>query len=163
MWLLTTSGRLGEAETLIRRALYIDQSVLGFDHPDIATDLCRLAWLLMDMRRRNEAEPLFQKSLEIVQKRFGPNYPFVVRELRNLALFFIDTDRLDEAEGVLYQSLGTRETVSSVGWELSVRILVRCWRQSKRGRRDMYVLAYSPDNRLWLALPLSLRLGRFWF
>ena len=106
MWLLKDSGRLGEAETLIRRALYIDQSVLGSDHPDIATDLCCLAWLLMDMRRPNEAEPLFQKSLEIVQKRFGPNHPFVVRELRNLALFFIDTDRLDEAEGVLYQSLG---------------------------------------------------------
>ena len=45
---LTTSEveRFGEAEKLIKRALTIDETTFGEDHPDVASDLSNLGSLL---------------------------------------------------------------------------------------------------------------------
>src|SRR5690349_16770970 len=55
-WLLDRAGtylqvhaRFSEARRLIERALSIDETVHGPDHPDVATDLSNLATVLRDL------------------------------------------------------------------------------------------------------------------
>jgi hypothetical protein len=44
--LLYVTNRLSDAESLMRRALAIDEASLGPDHPDVAIELNNLAQLL---------------------------------------------------------------------------------------------------------------------
>ena len=56
------------AEPLMRRALAIDETSFGPDHPKVATDLNNLAQLLQATNRLPEAEPLMRRALEIFAK-----------------------------------------------------------------------------------------------
>ena len=64
-------NRPEEAEPLYRRALEIDESNYGFDHPDVEIDLNNLAVLLKTMNRPEEAEPLYRRALEIDESNYG--------------------------------------------------------------------------------------------
>ncbi len=55
-------NRLDEAESLLRRALDIDERNLGPDHPAGARDLVNLASVLRDAGRPAEAEPLARRA-----------------------------------------------------------------------------------------------------
>jgi tetratricopeptide (TPR) repeat protein len=46
-----------DAEPLHRRAIEIDEKILGKEHPDVATRYNNLAVLLQDQGRYDEAEP----------------------------------------------------------------------------------------------------------
>ena len=56
----------------MRRALKIDETSFGPDHPDVARDLNNLAQLLQTTNRLAEAEPLMRRALAIDEKSFGP-------------------------------------------------------------------------------------------
>ncbi len=60
--LLLTTGRLAEAEPLLRRALAIDERWLGPDDPSVAFDLNNLAVLLRAMNQPEEAEALLRRA-----------------------------------------------------------------------------------------------------
>ncbi len=57
-------GKYAEAEPLLRRALAIDEQSYGLHHPEVATDLDKLAELLWDTDRghQGEAEPRLMRS-----------------------------------------------------------------------------------------------------
>ena len=74
-----------EAEPLMRRALAIDETSLGPDHPDVATDLNNLAELLQATNRLGEAEPLYRRALAIDERSYGLDHPDVAIRLNNLA------------------------------------------------------------------------------
>jgi len=103
--LLQATNRLGEAESLIRRTLKIDQALFGNDHPNIATQLNNLAQLFKATNRLEEAEPLMRRALEIGQASFGDEHPNIAFRLNNLASLLQDTNRLDEAEPLMRQAL----------------------------------------------------------
>ncbi len=67
--------RYAEAEPLARRALEIDEKVLGPEHPEVAVRLNVLALLYKDQGREAEAEPLFKRALAISDKALGPEHP----------------------------------------------------------------------------------------
>ena len=69
----------------MRRALAIDETSFGPDHPNVATDLNNLAQLLQATNRLAEAEPLMRRALAIDEKSFGPEHPNVAIDLNNLA------------------------------------------------------------------------------
>lgn len=75
------------------RALEIDETSYGPDHPEVASDLSNLAQLLQETNRLNEAEPLMRRSLGIFEENVGSDHPnsIIVRE--NLELL------LDEMNG----------------------------------------------------------------
>jgi hypothetical protein len=52
--LLQDTNRLQEAESLMRRALAIDEASFGADHPNVAIRLNNLAVLLQDTNRLQE-------------------------------------------------------------------------------------------------------------
>ncbi len=58
-----------------RRALEIDEKVLGPEHPEVAVRLNVLALLYKDQGREAEAEPLFKRALAISDKALGPEHP----------------------------------------------------------------------------------------
>ncbi len=102
--LLLATNRLAEAEPLMRRALAIDESSYGPEHPDVASCLINLALLLQDTNRLAEAEPLMRRALTIDEISYGA-HPDVAICLNNLAHLLQDTNRLAEAEPLMRRSL----------------------------------------------------------
>ena len=78
------TNRLPEAEPLMRRALAIDETAFGADHPNVASCLINLAGLLRDTNRLGEAEPLFSRVVQIrieFQSRTGYEHPGLLDNL----------------------------------------------------------------------------------
>jgi len=103
--LYRTTGRYTEAESLMRRALAIDEKSLGPEHPSVARRLNSLASLLQAINRLAEAEPLYRRALAIHEKGLGPDHPEFARALNNLAAQLRDTNRLAEAELLVRRAL----------------------------------------------------------
>ena len=103
--LLQRTNRLGEAEPLMWRALEIDKTAFGEQHPTVATDLNNLAALLLETNRIEEAEPLIWRALEIDKAAFGEQHPTVATDLNNLAQVLKDTNRIEEAEPLMWRAL----------------------------------------------------------
>lgn len=98
-----------EAEPLKRRALAIDEAVLGGNHPDVARDLNNLAQLLQATNRSCEAEPLMRRALAIDEASFGSDHPEVAIDLNNLAQLLQAANRLCEAEPLMRRALAIDE------------------------------------------------------
>ena len=81
---LSLFNRLAEAESLMWRALAIDERTYGPKHPSVAGCLNNLAQLLQATNRLAEAEPLMRRALAIDEQSFGPDHPNVARDLNNM-------------------------------------------------------------------------------
>ena len=103
--LLERTNRLGEAEPLIRRALEIDETAFGKQHPTVAIRLNNQAALLLATNRIEEAEPLMRHALQIDETAFGEQHPNVAIRLNNLAMLLQDTNRIEEAEPLMRRAL----------------------------------------------------------
>jgi tetratricopeptide (TPR) repeat protein len=103
------TNRLDGAEPLMRRALEIDETSFGHDHPNVARDLNNLVQLLKATNRIADAEPLMRCALSIDEKSFGPDHPDVARDLNNLAGLLKATNRLKEAEPMYRRALDIRK------------------------------------------------------
>ena len=108
LW-LNNRAEHGEAETLIRRALAIDEKSFGPEHPNVAIRLNNLAELLRATNRLAEAEPLYRRALAIDEKSFGSEHSEVATGLHNLAELLSDTNRLAEAEPLYRRALAIYE------------------------------------------------------
>ncbi|MFM7865821.1 MAG: tetratricopeptide repeat protein, partial [Planctomycetaceae bacterium] len=94
-----------DAEPLYRRALSIDETSYGPNHPTVAIRLNNLAELLRVTNRRSEAEPLYRRALSISATSYGPNHPEVARGLNGLAGLLDATNRPVEAEPLSRRSV----------------------------------------------------------
>ena len=102
---LYAKGLWTEAEPLMRRALKIDETSYGSEHPNVAIRLNNLAQLLQATNRLAEAEPLMRRALEIDETSYGSEHPEVAIDLNNLALLLQDTNRLAEAEPLMRRAV----------------------------------------------------------
>ena len=107
--LLQATNRLAEAESLIRRALDIDEQTYGAKHPQVATALNNLAQLLKATNRLMEAEPLMRRALDINEQFYGAVHPDVATCLNNLAQLLEATNRLMEAEPLMRRAMDVYE------------------------------------------------------
>src|SRR5262245_42654839 len=80
---LRTKCGFAEAESLIRRALSIDEAMYGPAPPEVAIRLNALAELLQATNRLGEAEPLYRRALSIDEPAYGPTHPMVALCLNN--------------------------------------------------------------------------------
>jgi len=99
-----------EAEVLMKRALYIDETLLGKYHPNVAIRLNNLAGLLQATNRLQEAEPLMERVVELFESAYGKDHPNVATSINNLALLFQATNRRQEAEPLMKRALRIFET-----------------------------------------------------
>ena len=86
--LLHAKALSAEAEPLMRRALAIDESSFGADHPEVAGDLNNLAQLLKDTNRLAEAEPLMRRAVIAIlnfTRKTGHEHPHLSQVLGNYA------------------------------------------------------------------------------
>jgi len=92
-------GKYAEAIPLAQRVLAVQETVLGAEHPDVATALNNLAGLYRAEGRYPEAEPLYKRSLGIREKALGPDHPDVANSLNNLAaLYFVQSNWAQAAD-----------------------------------------------------------------
>ena len=115
-WLMSQIGQRwdtlaewGQAETLMRRTLLIDENAYGLEHTNVATDLNNLARLLLATNRLAEAEPLMYRALAIDKNAYGPEHPEVAIHLNDLARLLQATNRLAEAETMMRRVLSIEE------------------------------------------------------
>lgn len=108
--LLDATARYAEAEPLMRRALAINESHFGLDHPNVSVTLNNLARLLNATDRHLEAESLIRRALAIDLTSLGPDHFEVAIDLNNLAQVLKATNRLDDAEPLMQRALTILET-----------------------------------------------------
>jgi tetratricopeptide (TPR) repeat protein len=107
--LFWAKGLYSEAEPLMRRALDIDETSFGNQHPNVAIQLNNLVLLLRATNRMREAEPLMRRALDIGEASLGPQHPKIAIALNNLAQLLHDTNRLEEAEPLMRRALAINE------------------------------------------------------
>jgi Tetratricopeptide repeat len=81
----------------MRRALTLWESVLGPEHPTVATGLGNLADVLQELRRYREAEPLYRRALATQEKAFGVAHPSMRPVLEGYARLLRRTRRPADA------------------------------------------------------------------
>ncbi|CAM9160206.1 unnamed protein product [Choristocarpus tenellus] len=99
---LGLQGKHGEAESLYRWAIAIDEVSLGPCLPDLAVDLHVFAGLLEVQGKYDEAEPLYRRATAVGEKTLGSKHPHVATILVNFAGLQKAQGNLVEAEN-LYQ------------------------------------------------------------
>ena len=70
---LLKGRKIGLTSKVMQRAVSIDESVFGRDHPQIASDLVNLAGVVIDSGDRQTGKSLLRRALVIYETRFGNN------------------------------------------------------------------------------------------
>jgi tetratricopeptide (TPR) repeat protein len=116
VWLLNTAGRylrrhgrFGEDLPLHQRALHIDETVLGPDNLDVATDLNYVGQALAALGRSAEALPLHQRALRIREASLGPDHSDVAMDLSFVGRALFELGRVSEALPLHERALRIRE------------------------------------------------------
>jgi tetratricopeptide (TPR) repeat protein len=108
---LDLNAKYDEAEPLYRRALAIDEKVLGSGHPDLANSLSSLAGLYYQKGDYGEAEPLYRRALAIREKVLGPEHRYSATSLIDLALLLEAKGDHGKAEQLYRRALAIHEKV----------------------------------------------------
>ncbi len=166
------SLEMSEAETLLRQALRIRESVFGPSHPAVATSKFELASALRIRGELIEAETLYRNALEIRRRFFGDEHPETAAVLVNLGVFLQNQERLDEAEPLLREgftvwrkllgdtSPAVERNLNTLGWLLfrlnrfaDAEVIFRdllSLRQARRGTNDIFTLGTINDVGLMM-------------
>jgi len=111
-------------------SLEVARSLLGEQHPAVATSLNNLAALYLSQGHYEQAEPLFIQALRIGIQTLGEAHPDVAVRLNNLALLYETVERYAEAEplylqaiAIFYQRLGEAHPYTQQTWQEFVYFL----------------------------------------
>jgi len=105
------AGHYDAAEPLLRKALAVQEEVLGREHPDTAMSLNNLAWLLNAKGESALAEPLYRQALAIREKVEGPEHPDTAMSLNNLAELLRERGDYAAAEPLYRRALAIQEKI----------------------------------------------------
>jgi serine/threonine protein kinase/tetratricopeptide (TPR) repeat protein len=98
-------GLFADAEAQLRRALLMRRSVLGENHPDVASSLDDLAALMLEKGDYSAAEPLYRSALAMNRRLLGERNAAVATNLGNIAALLKIQARYAEAESLCRESL----------------------------------------------------------
>jgi tetratricopeptide (TPR) repeat protein len=104
-WFYQDQGFYTKAEPWLESCLAMVRTLLGEQHPDVATSLNNLAGLYHAQGRYEEAEPLYLQALQLYRSLFGEQHPDVATSLNNLAGLYHVQGRYEEAEPLYLQAL----------------------------------------------------------
>ncbi len=94
-----------------RKALEIKASLLGKEHPEVATTLNNLGVLFRALGKYKEAEAPLKQALAIQEKVFTKDHPEVALTLNNLATTYHDRGDYEDAEPFYKRALAIEEKV----------------------------------------------------
>jgi serine/threonine protein kinase/tetratricopeptide (TPR) repeat protein len=104
-------GRFSASESLLRRTLEIQHSVLGWEHADTLRSMYALANVLRWQGRYAEAEEMHRKTLEIRRRVLGEECPDTLFSMANLGASLLVLGRHTEAEEMHRKTLEIRQRV----------------------------------------------------
>jgi tetratricopeptide (TPR) repeat protein len=99
-----------QAESYLRRALNIRESMLEPTHPELAQNLNDLAGVYHNQKRLAEAEPLYQQALAIQEQSLEADDPVMIHTLNNLALLKYSQKEYAASEELNRRALAARES-----------------------------------------------------
>jgi CHAT domain-containing protein len=105
---LQGKGKYAEAISLAERALTIQETALGTEHPLVAKSLNNLGKLYDDKGNDAKAEALYQRALAILEKSLGPEHPNVAKSLNNLGTLY-------EVRGEMERAVAFHRRAAEVG------------------------------------------------
>jgi Tfp pilus assembly protein PilF len=74
-------GESDQAEPMFRRAVELNQRVLGPEHPETIDTLNAMGFFLMETERLDEAQQVFSQVLETNRRVRGPTHSYVGNDL----------------------------------------------------------------------------------
>ena len=89
--LLSETGDYAEARELFERALAINETALGKDHPRLAENLTNIGILHRRTSDLEAAQAALERALRIHERAFGPDHPKVAYSLSHLIDVLLDT------------------------------------------------------------------------
>ena len=107
--------RFADAESPMRRALEIQERVLGPDHPDVARTVNNLGALSWTLNRYADALPLYERTRAIFEKTLGPTHPNLASLLSNLGETYWKLNRYGEAEPLFRRALAIKQQALAPG------------------------------------------------
>jgi serine/threonine-protein kinase len=115
-------GNLATADSLLRAALERRRSLLGPDHPDVATSLVALAQLRDAQAEYEEAERLVRQGLAIYRGSLAPDHPTAARATTVLGRVLENRGRYAEAIPVLEEAVRLQSAPGGVAADLSASL-----------------------------------------
>ena len=82
-----------------------EKTLLGENHPAVASTLNKLAVLHGNRGKYKDAEPLCKWALEIREKVLGSDHPHVAKQLTNLAILCQNQGKYEEVEKYYQRAL----------------------------------------------------------
>jgi len=95
---LMQRGEYEQVESLHRRALAINEEVLGSEDSGTAISLQHLAFFYNNQGKYEQAEPLYQRALAIREKTLPPDHSYIANTMNNYASLLRKMNRTAEAE-----------------------------------------------------------------
>lgn len=102
---MLNQGNAAEAETLMSRALSIQQAELGPDHPKAISTQSNLAAIARKRGDLDRAVELQRRAFEATERAWGPSHPNTAAALGNLGAFLRDSDEVEGAETALLRAI----------------------------------------------------------
>ncbi len=98
-------GDLSGARAHCERALKIDETAYGPEHPKVATQVNNLGLVLRDLGDLSGARAHLERALKMVEDAYGPEHPKVATQVNNLGLVLRDLGDLSGARAHLERAL----------------------------------------------------------
>ncbi len=118
------TAKYEEAENFDRKAMALEEKLLGKDSPAVATSLEQLGELDNTRARLEPAEKEFRRALEIRTKSLGEENADTAETMSNLGYCLLTGSRLDEAQKFCRRAVDIEEKVLpaddtrlAIGWD----------------------------------------------
>lgn len=102
-------GKNDEKLAALRRALAVQEKLLGPQHPLLGEIIERLADVLADRGEYAESESMYRRALALRESGLGPTDPRIAESLADLALLLHETERSLAALPLLQRALALNE------------------------------------------------------
>ncbi|MCG7904800.1 MAG: tetratricopeptide repeat protein [Candidatus Thiodiazotropha weberae] len=99
-----------EARIATERALSIDETAFGSNHPNITSHVNNLGLALMNLGHLNEARKAFERALTINEAAFGPEHQEVAININNLGLVLSELGYPEKAFAAFKRAMTISET-----------------------------------------------------
>jgi CHAT domain-containing protein/Tfp pilus assembly protein PilF len=130
-------GNLSQADTLLSRALAIQEKAIGPDRHPVAGTLHNLAGVYSDEGRDADSQGLYERALAIEEKELGPDSAEVARALAALATVYGEHGRYAEARSAARRALAIREKALGPDHpEVAVSLVIAAMVDRVQGNND---------------------------
>ena len=141
---LRDRGQFVQAEQLARKALDIDEKVLGLEHLDVTISLDILGEVCYELGKYAESLEFFSRTLSIRRHILEPEHPDIANNINNLAALYHVFGKYDQAEPLYLEALSIRQKIlGSTHPDIATSINTLAGLYDDQGRYDQAEILYQ--------------------